>query len=335
MRLFGSLSDGRGVEVVTLGEPAGLQAEVLTYGAILHRLSFPVGGRRRDLILGLDRLDQYESDRAYVGPVVGRFANRIAQGRFCIDGQTHQLSQNENGNHLHGGAVGVSKRLWQVLSNPSNAELTLGLRLPAGDEGYPGNLDITLVISTQADIFRITFTARTDAATPVNLTYHPYFNLGGTATEHWLRIPASHYLPVGPGLIPTGEIAHVAGTPFDFRVSRKLAPPSLHAHPQLQLGGGYDHCWLLDDNADCHGELRSPQGDVELTLRGSGPGLQFYNGQFLSQAHPAIGSGLILEPQGLPDAPNHRAFPDAILRPGEIYRSTIEYRVGLPRITPE
>lgn len=321
---FGTLADGRNVESVTLGAPDALRVEVLTYGAILRRLSLPVRGTRRDVILGFDQLDAYERDRAYVGPVVGRFGNRIAGGQFTVDGQTHKVTPNENGNHLHGGALGVSKRLWRIL-DASDSRLTLGLRSPAGEEGYPGTLDIELELTARPDRLQIAFTARTDAATPVNLTYHPYFNLGGIATEHWIRIPASRYLPVGPGLIPSGELAPVDGTPFDFRSGRRLAPPPLHTHPQLPLGGGYDHCWVLDPGADCHCELRAPQADLRMYLRGSGPGLQFYNGQFLAQAHPAIGSGLILEPQGLPDAPNHPNFPDAILRPGQTYRASIEY----------
>ncbi len=328
IRHFGRLRDGRNVEAVTLGGPDDLQAEVLTYGAILRRLTYPVRGERRELVLSLERLEQYEQDTAYVGPVVGRFANRIARGCLTIDRQSHQLTRNEDGNHLHGGKAGIGRQLWQVL-NASPAALTMGLRSPAGEEGYPGNLDITLEFSLLADALRITLTALTDAPTPVNLTWHPYFNLGGNATGHWLRIPASHYLPVGAGLIPTGEIAHVEGTPFDFRVSRILAPPPLHTHPQLSLGGGYDHCWVLDETADCQCELRSPQGDITLRMQGSGPGLQFYSGQFLSRSHPLIGSGVALEPQGLPDAPNHSTFPDSILRPGGIYRASIEYQVGV------
>lgn len=327
IRKFGVLEDGSSVQAIALGEPEGLQIEVLTYGAILHRLSFPVAGLRRELILSLDQLQDYERDRGYVGPVVGRFGNRIAQGRFSIDGSGHQLTQNENGNHLHGGVRGVGKRLWRLLDS-SPTQVTLGLHSPEGEEGYPGNLDIELALALRPDALQMQFTARTDAATPVNLTAHPFFNLGGAASEHWLRIPASRYLPVGAGLIPTGEMASVEGTPFDFRSSRKVAPPSLQSHPQLSLGGGYDHCWVLDADADCHGELRSPQGDVSLMFRGDGPGMQFYGGQFLSRFHPAIGTGMILEPQGLPDAPNHPTFPSAILRPGETYRARIEYLVS-------
>jgi aldose 1-epimerase len=180
------------------------------------------------------------------------------------------------------------------------------------------------------DALSILLTASSDAPTPINLTYHPYFNLAasksGSATAHWLRIPAAHYLPVREGLIPTGEIAPVNGTPFDFRAPRVVAPPDLGSHPQLALAGGYDHCWVLARDADCACELSSPERDVTMTMLGSGPGLQFYNGQYLSRAHPQLGSGLILEPQGLPNAPNEPHFPPAILRPGELYRAVIEYR---------
>lgn len=326
VRHFGRLADGRDVELIALGDARGLQVEVLTYGAILHRLSIPVDGERRELILRLDQLRQYEEDTAYVGCAVGRFANRIARGRLVIGDMPYQLTQNENGNHLHGGALGVGKRLWHVRDVPSDSQLELALQSPAGEEGYPGNLDITLALSIQSDSLSMEFTAKTDAATPVNLTCHPYFNLGGAATAHWLRIPASRYLPVDAGLIPTGEMASVDGTPFDFRAGKMLQPPPVDTHAQLAAGGGFDHCWLLDADADCQCELRSPQGDVMLTITGTGPGVQFYSGQFLSRSHPDIGSGVALEPQGLPDAPNHPAFPDAILRPGALYRAKIEYR---------
>lgn len=328
IRAFGCLADGRDVEAITLGSDAGLQAEVLTYGAILRRLSFPVRGVRRELVLSLDDLQQYERDTAYVGPVVGRFANRIDEGRFVADGRTHQLTRNENGNHLHGGAKGTGRQLWRVRGAPTASSLTLALQSPAGDEGYPGTLDIEMALSLQGDALAVEFTARTTATTPVNLTWHPYFNLGGEATRHWLRIPASAYLPVGEGLIPTGEISPVEGTPFDFRAGRVLQPPPASTHPQLAVAGGFDHCWVLDTDPDCQCELRSPAGDVSLRMSGSGPGLQFYSGQYLARSHPGIGSGIALEPQGFPDAPNHPAFPDALLRPGQVYRARIRYEVA-------
>jgi aldose 1-epimerase len=323
---FGQLADGQDVQAITLGSDEGLQVQVLTYGAILRSLSYPVDGRRRELILSLDNLQQYESDPAYVGPVVGRFANRIARGVFATDGMRYQLTPNENGNHLHGGTRGVGKQPWRLLGAPTDSAVRLALESPSGDEGYPGNLGVEMTLSLERDSLCIDFAARSDAPTPVNLTCHPYFNLGGEATQHWLRIPASRYLPVDAGLIPTGEFAPVEGTAFDFREGRILQPPPLDTDPQLVAGGGYDHCWVLDEHADCQCELRSPDGDIAMTITGSGPGLQFYNGQYLSRSHPGIGSGLALEPQGLPDAPNQTAFPDAILRPGGTYRASIQYR---------
>jgi len=328
IRAFGVLADGRSVDAITLGEPDGLQVEVLTYGATLRRLTYPVNGVRRDLILFLEDLAAYERDRAYVGSLVGRFGNRIADARFGIDGRTYTVSANEGPNHLHGGHVGFGKRLWRVLSPADGARIVLGLTSPDGEEGYPGELEASAELVVRPHGLSITLTARTTAPTPVNLTYHPYLNLAGPrapAVDQALRIPASRYLPVKRGLIPTGERAPVAGTPFDFRTAHRLEPPAIESHPQLGLAGGYDHCWVLDDDADCACELSCR--DLVLTMRGSGPGLQFYNGQFLAQTHPSIGSGVILEPQGLPNAPNEPRFPASILRPGETYRATIDYQL--------
>jgi aldose 1-epimerase len=329
LRPFGTLEDGRRVDAVTLGTADGLQVEVLTFGAILRRLTYPVGGQRRDLVLHFGSLGEYVRDRAYVGPMVGRFGNRIAGARLRIDGHEARLTANEGVNHLHGGALGFGKRLWQI-EEARDERLVLSYRSPAGEEGYPASMDVTATYTVTHDRLSILLAAGSDAPTPVNLTYHPYFNLAadkaGSATAHRLRIPAAHYLPVREGLIPTGEVAPVNGTPFDFRAARVLAPPEISGDPQLALAGGYDHCWVLSKDADCSCELESPQGDLAMTMRGSGPGLQFYNGQFLARTHAALGSGLILEPQGFPNAPNEPKFPPAILRPGELYRAELEYR---------
>jgi aldose 1-epimerase len=325
---FGTLEDGREVDSIRLA-CGDLEFELLTYGAILRRLTFPVRGEPRDTFLHFATLREYERDRAYVGPVVGRFGNRIANSRFTLDGREHVVTANEGANHLHGGLVGFGKRLWRVL-DATRDRATLAYRSPAGEEGYPGTLDATIDFELRPDSLAISLTAVADAPTPVNLTYHPYFNINenvfAPATDMRLRIPASRYLPVRAGLIPTGERAPVADTTFDFRAGRRLAPPALEAHEQLGHGGGYDHCWVLDDDADCACELTSASGDATLTMLGSGPGLQFYNGQFLSRAHPALGNGVILEPQGLPNAPNEPGFPDCIVRPGETWRARIEYR---------
>src|SRR5689334_22430679 len=298
---FGTLEDGRRVEAIRLGAAEGLQVEVLTYGAILRRITYPVRGQRRELILSLASLDEYVRDRAYVGPMVGRFGNRIAGSRFAIDGREWRVTANEGVNHLHGGALGFGKRMWNI-GEARDDRLVLTYRSPAGEEGYPASMDVTAAFTVTADTLTILLSAGSDAPTPVNLTYHPYFNLAadkaGSATAHWLRIPAAHYLPVRDGLIPTGEVAPVSGTVFDFRAARVLAPPAIATDAQLALAGGYDHCWVLSKDADCSCELASPDRDLAMTVRGSGPGLQFYNGQYLARAYPALGSGLILEPQG-------------------------------------
>jgi len=266
---------------------------------------------------------------------VGRFGNRIANSSFELDGKTHRITANEGVNHLHGGAIGFGKRVWRVLdvTERDAPRVILGYHSPDGEEGYPGNLEATVELIVKPDALSIILSARTDVATPINLTYHPYFNLQADrnlpAIDQRLRIPANHYLPVGPGLIPTGQLMPVEGTTFDFRASRRLRPPPAQGHPQLALAGGYDHCWVLAQDADCACELSSPNRDVTLTMSG-GPGLQFYNGQFLSRSHPLIGSGVILEPQGFPNAPNEPRFPSGIVRPGETYRAGIEYRLEAP-----
>jgi aldose 1-epimerase len=231
MNSFGLLDDGRSVEAITLGESKGLQVEVLTYGAILRRLTYPVRGVRRDLILHFDRLADYVSDRAYVGPLVGRFGNRIGKSTFELDGKRQRVTANEGVNHLHGGAIGFGKRLWRVLdvTRDDGPRVVLGLESPHGEEGYPGTLDVTVELKVSRHALEITLGAQTDAPTPVNLTYHPYFNLAGDfnlpATDQKLRIPAAHYLPVVKGLIPTGKLAPVEGTTFDFRHRGACARP--------------------------------------------------------------------------------------------------------------
>jgi aldose 1-epimerase len=282
LRSFGTLEDGQRVDAIELGRAHGLQVEVLSYGAILRRLTYPVAGARRDLVLHFERLEDYQRDRAYVGSLVGRFGNRIAGAKFMCDGREQRLTANEGVNHLHGGLLGFGKRVWRIVDADEQCA-TLAYRSPAGEEGYPGTLEVTLTLLVAEHSLSITLAAHTDAPTPVNLTT------------------------------------------FDFRQARRLAPPDPRSHPQLAGAGGYDHCWVLSRDADCACELTSPARDLTLRMLGSGPGLQFYNGQFLHRAHPRLGSGVILEPQGLPNAPNEPGFPDVILRPGEEYRAAIEY----------
>jgi aldose 1-epimerase len=331
IRPFGALPDGQVVHAIMLGTPDILQAEILTYGGILRRLILPVRGAPRDLVLTLPDLATYVADRAYLGALVGRCANRIANARFDLSHRQHRLTANEGRNHLHGGALGFGKRLWRLLDlqQAPCSQLRLGLVSPAGEEGYPGTLEVTAEFTVGPNDLRLRFHARADEATPINFTFHPYFNLaaqpGRAVIEQTLRIAASHYLPVvDSGLIPTGEVASVAGTPFDFRIARPLQPPQTTRHPQLEKGGGYDHCWVLDPHRDCDAELLCAHSGIRMQLKSERCGLQFYGGQYLSRTHPGL-HGLCLEPQDFPNSVNQPAFPSVILPPGAQHSSTMQY----------
>jgi aldose 1-epimerase len=279
-------------------------------------------------VLGLPTLEAYRSDNAYLGIIVGRFANRIAGAQFELDGCRYQLTANEGRNHLHGGALGLGRRAWRVLDS-SETQLQLGYRSPAGEEGYPGTVDVAATFRMHGDAMELLLEARTDAATPVNLSNHSYFNLAGDpsipATQQWLSVPADRYLPVADAeLIPAGEIASVAATPFDFRQRRPIGEAT--DHPQLAITSGYDHCLVMAAGQPCRAQLHSPHSGITLHLSSDQPALQFYAGQKLTQMHPHLGHGICLEPQGFPNAPNEPGFPSTILRPGEVYRHGIRYQ---------
>jgi aldose 1-epimerase len=311
----------------TLGHADSLQAEILAFGGILRRLRLATPAGPRDLVLSLPELANYASDQAYLGAVAGRVANRIAGARFVLSGRVYELTANEGPNHLHGGALGLGKRWWQV-TEVSHDTLGLTYSSPAGEEGYPGSLQIEARFCIEGTSLLVDFSASTDATTPVSLTYHPYFNLSGDphrpVVDHMLRIPASKFLPVDPALLPTGELAEVDGTPFDFRRARGVRATE-DPHPQLQLAGGYDHCWVLDGDADCAAELHSVSSGITLRLLAPGPGLQLYGGHGLARQHPRLGNGLCLEPQGLPNAVNVPQFPSVLVHPGEAYHKRFRY----------
>jgi aldose 1-epimerase len=334
MEIFARLEDGTPIEVFTLGNPDTLQAQILTYGGILQRLTLPVRGGTQELVLNLPDLDAYVRDRAFLGCVIGRFANRIAGAAFELDGKRVQLTVNEGANHLHGGRLGFGKRTWGVLDFVPGmpARLRLGLRSPDGEEGYPGNLEVSAEFVVASDRLTLRFEACSDAPTPISLTYHPYFNLGGGFDgEHWLRISADHYLPVSSrDLIPSGELCPVQRTPFDFRQSTPLRLPAAASHPQLSLAGGYDHCFARDTSTDEVAVLRSERSGIRLHLLSDQPGLQFYGGQALPQQYPQLRHGISLEPQRFPNAPNEKSFGCPILRPGEIYSHSLVYQFSSP-----
>jgi aldose 1-epimerase len=338
-RAFGSLDDGTQVDAITLGSRDGLHVEILTYGGILRRMELPTTAGSINLVLGLPDLDAYQRDTAYLGVIAGRFAGRIAGARYRHGGQLHQLAVNEGANHLHGGKLGFGKRVWRILDldrdDRGRDRLRLGYRSPPGEEGYPGTLDVEATYTIDDLSLELLLEARTDAATPVNLTGHAYFNLAGDASvpaaAQVLTVAADRYLRVADSaLIPTGEIASVAGTPFDFRSARALAgaPP----HPQLAMRGGYDQCLVMPAGEPCRAELHSPHSGVTLRVDSPMPVLQLYEGQGLDRQHPGLGlgRGICLEPQGYPNAPNEPAFPDAILQPGETYSHPIRYRLSVP-----
>jgi aldose 1-epimerase len=336
-RAFGSLDDGTRVDAITLGSRDGLQVEILTYGGILRRMEVPTTAGSINLVLGLPDLDAYQRDTAYLGAIAGRFASRIAGARYEHAGQVYQLAANEGPNHLHGGKVGFGKRVWRILGldrdDHGRDRLRLGYRSPAGEEGYPGTLDVEATYTVDGLSLELLLEARTDAPTLVNLTGHAYFNLAGDPTvpaaQQVLTMPADRYLPViDSSLIQTGEIASVAGTPFDFRRARALAdaPP----HPQLAMRGGYDQCMVMPAGEPSRAELHSPHSGVTLRVGSPKPVLQLYEGQGLDRQHPGLGRGICLEPQDYPNAPNEPAFPDAILQPGETYSHPIRYSLSVP-----
>jgi aldose 1-epimerase len=327
-RAFGRLPDGAEVEAYTLGSEDGLQAEILTLGGTLRSLSLPVKGRRIPLVLSLPDLAAYLEDTSYLGQLVGRYGNRIGGAKFELDGKVFELTANNGPNTLHGGAVGFGKYVWKVLGSGGRF-LKLGHRSPAGINGFPGNLDVTALLSIYDDTLTLAYQATTDAPTPVSLTWHPYFTPSGDARksidELRLKINASRYLPVDQARVPTGEIAPVAGTPFDFREPKSVQVPPATSHPQIALTRGFDHCWALDPGAAVAAEVYSPSSGVRMQVKTNLPGLQVYGAYHLAQAYPGW-HAICLEPENFPDAPNHANFPNSILRPGETFRSFMSFR---------
>ncbi|MDI6516045.1 aldose epimerase family protein [Streptomyces coelicoflavus] len=315
--LFGTLSDGTPVHRWTL-ERAGVRVRVLSYGGIVQSAEVPDrDGNAADVVLGFADLDGYVTHpEPYLGALVGRYANRIAGGRFPLDGRTYALAPNEGPNVLHGGARGFDKRVWDVQA------VAEGVRLsrvsPHGEEGFPGRVEMSVTYTLQeSGALRIAYEAVTDAPTVLNPTNHSYFNLGGSghAGGHELRLAASRITPVDAGLIPTGGLDDVTDTRFDFRRARKV-------------GSGYDHNFVLDkgvtDAAEQVAELYDPASGRVLTVATTEPGLQLYTADHLGEPF-APGDGIALETQHFPDSPNRPGFPSTVLRPGEVFCSETVY----------
>ncbi len=338
---FGTLPDGRPATLFTLTNRRGLIVKITDFGGIITELHVPDRhGVLADIVLGFDDVAPYAGDSPYFGALIGRYGNRLRDGRFELDGQTCQLQVNDGRNHLHGGALGFHKVLWRAIPfhEGQSVGLTMIYRSVDGEQGYPGNLDVTVVYELNGDNeLVVAYDAVTDKATPVNLTQHSYFNLagGGDILGHQLTLHASAITPVDASLIPTGELAPVAGTPFDFRTPRAIGARIDDDDAQLRHGGGYDHNLVLDKPVPGAMSLAArvvePVSGRVLELFTEEPGIQFYSGNFLDGTLSGKGtvygyrSGICLEPQHFPDSPNQPQFPDTILRPGDAYATVSRY----------
>jgi aldose 1-epimerase len=348
--VFGRLPDGRPVEAVVLSNAHGLKVRILALGAILQMIEAPDrSGREADVLLGYDDLEGYLKEPNYFGASVGRYANRIAKGRFTLDGRDVRLQVNDGENTLHGGPRGFDRALWSVeeAKGGEAAEAVLTLTSPDGDQGFPGEMKVRARFSlNEANELSIVYEAQTDRPTVVNLTNHAYINLAGEgaasgALGQTLEIPAETFLPVDAGLIPTGEFRSVSGTAFDFRRAKPVGRDvRAGSEEQLRLGRGYDHNFVLAraPSARLHRAalLEDPVGGRTLEILTTQPGLQLYSGNFLDgtivgkKGHIyRQGDAVALEPQLFPDTPNQPAFGSARLAPGETYRHLILYRFGV------
>jgi galactose mutarotase-like enzyme len=336
----GTLPDGRGVRRLVLGEAPGPVLTLLDLGATVQGLEVTGGdGRRRGVVLGQATPADYLASTDYLGSTVGRYANRIAGGRFELDGAEVRVGTNDRGNHLHGGPDGFDRRLWEIEEHSARHAL-LSLESPDGDQGFPGTLRATVRFEVDRDVVRVDFEAATDAATVVNLTSHAYFNLDGvghgTVDDHLLTVEADRYTPVDDTGIPLGDLAEVAGTPLDLRTPVRLGEAIRSGDEQVAGAHGIDHNFVLrGEGMRRAAVLISPRTRTRLELSTDQPGLQVYTGNFLDGSRPSAdggryrqGDGIALEPQLFPDTPRRPEFGSAVLRPGETYRAALEWRFG-------
>ena len=341
--LFGTFPDGREAHLFTLRNATGMEVKLTNYGGYIVSCTAPDrSGKFENVVLGLPTFADYLKGTPSLGPIIGRFGNRIANARFTLDGKEYTLATNNGKNHIHGGPQGFDKKLWDATPK-DGAEPALQLRYtsPDGEEGYPGTLAVTVTYTLQKDnALRIDYQATTDKPTVLNLTNHAYFNLSGMKQDvlnHELMIAADRFLPTDPGQIPTGELRPVAGTPFDFR-----KPMAIGAHindtseEQIRLGHGYDHCWVFSDPSNklkLGATVYEPASGRRMEMFTTEPAVQLYTANHLNgklqgkEGVPYVRRfGLCLETQHFPDSPNQPSFPSTVLRPGQTYRSTTVYK---------
>lgn len=348
--LYGTTKNGVPIYEYSLTNANQVEVRVIHYGGIITAVNLPDrNGVVRNVALGLPTFADYEERNGYFGCVAGRYANRIANGRFTLDGKTYQLASNNGPHHLHGGIVGFDKRVWDVtreIVTASEEGIEMRYLSPDGEENYPGNLTVTMTyVLTSANELRLEYHATTDAATVLNLTNHSFWNLAGegsgSALDHVLQLDADAYTAVDATAIPLGALTPVEGTPFDFRAAKPVGADIRSNHRQVNYGLGFDHNWVvrrpsLQDNSLARAaELLDPASGRRMEVWTTEPGVQFYSGNFLngSSVGPSgkayrQSDGLCLETQHFPDSPNQPSFPSTVLRPGEVYQSVTVHKFG-------
>ena len=342
---FGQTPAGESVTLYTLKNARGMEVHIMNYGGIIQKILSPDrNGKVEDVVLGYETLQEYIKDTPYFGAIVGRFGNRIANGKFTLDGKEYTLAAQNNGQHLHGGLVGFDKKVWKVDASSAQS-LSLSYVSKDMEEGFPGNLSVKMTYTLSDDNeLGISYEATTDKATVLNLSNHSYFNLSGNAKRDILnqevQIDASRLVAVNKVLIPTGVLMPVAGTPFDFMKPHVVgARINDTSSEQIVLGGGYDHCWALDKPAGSYAKIATvfdPVSGRKMTVSTDQPGVQFYTGNFLdghlidkSGVKITKRHGLCLETEHFPDSPNQPAFPTTVLRPGEVYKTKTAYQFSV------
>jgi aldose 1-epimerase len=346
---FGKTSDGQQVDLYTLHNTRGAEAKITNYGAIVTSLKVPDrNGKFDDVVLGFNDFDSYLKNDPYFGAIVGRYGNRIAKGRFTLNGVEYKLATNNGENHLHGGIKGFDKVVWtgREMKSPAGPSVVMTYLSKDGEEGYPGNLNVRVVYTlTNHNELMIDYTATTDKDTVTNLTHHSYFNLAGEGNgdilNHVVTINANRFVPTDAGSIPTGELKNVAGTPFDFLKPMAIGARINQDDEQLKLGNGYDHTWVINGRP---GVMRLAATAYEATsgrvmqVWTTEPGVQFYTGNFLDGSKTGKSgknyprrSGFCFETQHYPDSPNHPAFPTTTLKKGQTFKSTTIYRFSSRR----
>ena len=342
---FGRTKDGMPVDLFTLRNTKGIEARICTYGGIVVSFKAPDrDGKLGDVVLGYDDLDGYLTNNPFFGCLVGRYGNRIAQGKFTLKGKEYTLATNNGPNALHGGLRGFDKVVWEpsIQTTPDGPALQLRYLSKDGEEGYPGNLAVTALYTlTEDNGLRLEYTGTTDKETIVNLTQHSYFNLAqkGDVLKHIVMIQADRFTPVDSTLIPTGELRPVEGTPLDFRKPTAIGARINQDDEQLKFGNGYDHNWVINKppgDLSLAASVYEPTTGRVLEVLTTEPGLQFYTGNFLDGTIKGKGgwvymtrNGFCMECQHFPDSPNHANFPSVVLKPGEVYRNTIIYRLSV------